>query len=164
MNALVREGLDCICIMKDNTKLGHPFVGRSYFSQDRSDQSFSDCDGGMEAGVSNTGRFYRDADFVIDDSPNTGMDLFRAVKVLGKGQKSQRISAVAVRHYGSVEHSKLVRFMYGVPSPIYESMQHWVEVSYTWNLQDHLFTYKTPEGRMKIPTEQTLDGSFREDV
>ena len=133
-------------IMKDNTKLSHPFVGRSYFSQDRNDQSFSDCDEEFDLGATTMDRFDRSAQFLIDDSPDAGVGVFRAVKVCGRGQKSIHINAFAVRQYGTAKLSKLVRFMYAVPSPIYESLQHWVAVGHTRTLHNHLFNYKRGMG------------------
>lgn len=77
-------------------------------------------------------RFDREAAFVIDDSPDARMGLFRVLKVCIRRQNSVQITAVAVRHYGSSKHRKIVRFMYAVTSPIYERLQHWVAVSHIW--------------------------------
>ena len=164
VTSLVWEGMACKSVMKDNTKLSHPFVGRSYFSQDRNDQFFSDCEEVFEEGAVNADRFDRDAAFVIDDSPNAGMGVFCAAKVCGREQNSVHISAVAVRHYGTAKHSKLIRFMYAVPSPTYESLQHWVTVSHTWSLDGHHFNYKTREGRVMMPSQSTEDGNRKKEL
>lgn len=68
-------------------------------------QSFSYCEEELEEGTTNADRFDRDAAFVVDDSPNAVMSLFRASKACGRGKNSVYITTVAVRHYGSTKHS-----------------------------------------------------------
>ena len=105
---------------------GHPFVARAYLNPGRVDDS--DDEFGMINDVSKTTtlRLDRPTEFVVDDTPNAGLVCARAVKTYGRGQKVQKVVALAVRNHGNSKYARIVRFLHAVPSPMHESLNHWV--------------------------------------
>ena len=99
--------------------------------------------------------------FIIDDSPEACPDAYFAVKYLkvSWGRKSGRIkaTATAVRDRGTAKFSKVVRFLYSLPSDLAQSMEMWVAVRRQCSSSHMLFSKRTDNVRIVRPPRDSTD-------
>ena len=68
--------------------------------------------------------------FIIDDSPELGPESFFARKRVSKCARLgiPKVSAIAVREYGTEKYGKLLRFLYTVPDHVQDRLNTWLAV------------------------------------
>lgn len=71
----------------------------------------------------------RRKEFVVDDAPNLGPEVFFASKAfngVGTRTGSNRVTAIAVREHETGKYAKVLRFMYNVPGALQNSLKTWI--------------------------------------
>lgn len=164
LSSLIDCCVSCISVLKNLSVRGHPFVGRAYLTVCQGDESDDDGEGGNETSDQVPIRSDRPTAFIIDNSPNFSNSFFRTVKHFGSGRQSQPVNAIDVRCHGNSKHANIVRFLFAVPSPMHDCIQHWLTDHYKWDMEPYLFNYKTPKGRIRIPVEESDDGSIKQSI
>lgn len=73
----------------------------------------------------------RSSTFFVGDSSEVGPASYFAKKAIKKnwrGERRKQVTASAVRERGTKKHSKVVRFLYSIPTSISDAIQRWVAV------------------------------------
>ena len=180
MRELMGRGIGSIMVMPEHLMMCHPFVGRSYFSCTREDEEEGEEDAtqGQEdnhtesdadirrSSLAEEAAFDRPRSFVIDDSPSGGNASWFAVKSLkpiansglsvGSGT-AIKATAVAVRERGSQKFSKVLRFIYNVPTSISQMIETWIAVPYSTTHEQKLFSKRTDSGLILHPPDTSPD-------
>lgn len=106
----------------------------------------------------------RPRSFVINDGPDEGPASWWAVKNLkapgrraGVPDSSAKVTAVALREKGSDKFSKVIRFMYCVPSTLSKSLETWIAVPRNSTLSNKLFQKRNDDGKFMIPAVECTD-------
>lgn len=141
LNLMASFGVASAFIMPDHILRAHPFVASSFMNPHRDDDNDmadgSDSGGDSERrgeGSASTASHVmamhdRRRAFVINDEAQLGPAVFaasKALKTTGVGQR--RVTAVAVREHGTSKFSKVLRFMYALPSSVSAELDKWVAV------------------------------------
>ena len=142
------KGISAIFVLPEHLIRCHPFVGRSFLSVARLDDEESESEASENLNTeegncrsnfvtnwdsvqSRCGRmdFDRPKNFIVEDGPEAGQAAFFATKTLrGQGSGRSKITAVAIRERGTEKFSKVIRFLYNLPSSFSDSLKNWVAV------------------------------------
>ena len=101
--------------------------------------------------------------FVINDGPDEGPASWWAVRNLtptgrhrGATNPRSKITAVAVREKGSAKFSKILRFMYCVPSTLSKRLEAWIAVPSKSALGQKLCSKRSDANRIVVPAIDSL--------
>lgn len=90
-----------ISIMKDVSIRSHPFVGPSFLTVSRHEESDGYFETITEPQLEPPIRSDRPTELIIDDSPKMGLRSGRAVRSFGRGKGAQKVTALAARVHGN---------------------------------------------------------------
>lgn len=107
--------------------------------------------------------FDRRAAFVVDDDPDAGFASFfaqKSAKPLGaRPLRKSQVSAIAVREKGNEHFSKVLRFMYTVPTSLARSIETWIAVPKGEFLHHGiLFSERVKEGGPLVASDENGSG------
>ena len=102
--------------------------------------------------------------FVINYGPDEGPASWWEVRNLtptrrrrGATNPRSKVTAVAVREKGSAKFSKILCFMYCVPSTLSKSLEAWIAVPSKSALGQKLFSKRSDANRIVVPAIDSLD-------
>lgn len=187
-------------IMPQHHNRCHPFVGRSFLSPSRVDDSedsaSDDESGGSDVEADDEGCNKRSspaadtqgsdddgdvpgdratqrrkvqlnnrrAGFVIDDNADAGLTAVFARKEIRTGcpgQRRKQVTAVVVRERGTVKNSRIVQFLYAVPSAMSAAFETWVAVPHSDHRDSNLLFGRKGQVNTQRPVEETISARCR---
>jgi YqaJ-like viral recombinase domain len=174
---LLKYDLGVVLIMPEHLVACHPFVGKSYLRVGRDDSESDEGEVGAEngatsdvgddevegserlAGMQPSVQLDRGRAFVLDDDPSSGPASFFCTKSFQNCGASSRaqVTAAAVREHGTVKFSKILRFMYRVPSNVSRAVETWIAVPGAGLGHSALFIKRDDNGRIITPAPDSPD-------
>ena len=173
---LMKHGIGSIMVMPEHLTQCHPFVGRSFYCYTRQDEEEGDMIGTNEDEIPQEEReaddelhqeveegafkLDRPRAFVVDDSPSAGNASWFATKSLkpdtrevvsNSANTNFKAVAVAVREGGTAKFSRILRFIYNVPTGISQMIETWIAVPQSAPSFHKLFSKRKDDGGILEP-------------
>ncbi|PXF43989.1 hypothetical protein BWQ96_06222 [Gracilariopsis chorda] len=183
LRELLKHGIGSIMIMPDHLLQCHPFVGQSYLNVMRHD--YEELDGDETDGSTDSDQALQQEDdpstsdivpgpttlstdrartFILNDEPSQGPKTWFAGKTLeirNRGESHAvnrvKVTAVAVRERGTDKFSRIIRFIYSLPSSFSTLLESWIAVPKCTRMIGTLFSKRDNTGRLTIPPNDSTE-------